>query len=55
MHIHIYTVNAFSKNISGGNPACVVPLEKWIDDEIMLEIAKENAVTETAFFIQNGD
>lgn len=38
----------------GGNPACVVPLDTWLSNEIMLKIAKENAVAETAFFVDKG-
>ncbi len=38
-----------------GNPACVVPLNKWLPDEILLKIAKENAVAETAFFVDKGE
>src|SRR5690606_34027969 len=35
-------------------PACVVPLQEWLPDDIMLKIAAENAVAETAFFIDGG-
>jgi PhzF family phenazine biosynthesis protein len=33
----------------------VVPLESWLPDEMMLNIARENAVAETAFFIPEGE
>ena len=33
----------------------MVPLDKWLEDSILLNIAKENAVPETAFFVQNKD
>lgn len=33
----------------------MVPLKEWLPDEILLKIAKENAVAETAFFIDKGD
>jgi PhzF family phenazine biosynthesis protein len=39
----------------GGNPACVVPLKEWLPDEMLFRITKENAVAETAFFIDKGD
>lgn len=55
MELIIYQINAFTDSLSGGNPACVVPLDKWISDEIMLKIAKENGVAETAFFIDKGE
>jgi PhzF family phenazine biosynthesis protein len=51
----LYQVDAFTNEIFGGNPACVVPLDRWPADEILLNIAKENAVAETAFFVSAGD
>ena len=55
MQFPIYQINAFTENSFGGNPACVVPLKKWLKDEILLKIAIENAVAETAFFIINDN
>ena len=54
MRYPIYQINAFSEDPFGGNPACVVPLTAWLPDELMLAIAKQNAVAETAFFIEQG-
>jgi PhzF family phenazine biosynthesis protein len=54
MKIDIYQIDAFTDHIFGGNPACVVPLTEWLPDEILLKIARENAVAETAFFISKG-
>ena len=54
MKLELYQVDAFTSAVFGGNPACVVPLTEWLPDELMLKIAKENAVAETAFFIDNG-
>ncbi len=54
MKLSIYQIDAFTDQIFAGNPACVVPLKEWLDDLVLLNIAKENAVAETAFFIQ-GD
>lgn len=51
---HLYQIDAFTDAVFGGNPACVVPLDKWLSDEILLKIAKENAVAETAFFVDKG-
>ncbi|MEO6667921.1 MAG: PhzF family phenazine biosynthesis protein [Ferruginibacter sp.] len=53
MKLSIYQVDAFTDTIFGGNSACVVPLNNWLPDEILLRIALENAVAETAFFIPN--
>jgi len=55
MKYNIYQVDAFTDRIFGGNPACVVPLDAWLDDDILLKIAKENAVAETAFFVDKGE
>ena len=38
-----------------GNPACVIPLKEWLPDELLLKIAKENAVPETAFFVKKNN
>ncbi|MAQ69732.1 MAG: isomerase [Flavobacteriales bacterium] len=54
MKYNIYQVDAFSNQVFGGNPACVIPLKKWMSDAILLQIAQENAVSETAFFIDKG-
>jgi PhzF family phenazine biosynthesis protein len=54
MSFPIYQINAFSNHSFGGNSACVVPLTAWLPDEVMLAIAKQNAVAETAFFIEQG-
>ena len=53
MKIPIYQVDAFTSKIFNGNPAAVCPLENWIDENIMQKIAKENNLSETAFFIKN--
>ena len=55
MKHRLYQIDAFTDTIFGGNPACVVPLDKWLPDEILLKIAKENAVAETAFFVDKGE
>ncbi|MFT3908156.1 MAG: PhzF family phenazine biosynthesis protein [Ferruginibacter sp.] len=55
MKLELYQVDAFTDKIFGGNSACVVPLESWLPDELLLKIAAENAVAETAFFIPNKD
>ncbi|MEL6390821.1 MAG: PhzF family phenazine biosynthesis isomerase, partial [Bacteroidota bacterium] len=38
-----------------GNPAAVVPLENWVEDDLMQRIAEENNLAETAFVVgSNG-
>ncbi|WP_029331261.1 PhzF family phenazine biosynthesis protein [Gillisia marina] len=55
MKLKIYQIDAFTDAIFSGNPACVLPLEEWLPDEVLLNITKENAVAETAFFIKEKD
>ncbi len=55
MKLELYQIDAFTDKVFGGNPACVVPLKNWLPDEILLKITKENAVAETAFFVDKGD
>ena len=50
-NIDLYQIDAFTDQVFKGNPACVVPLESWLEDPVMLNIAKENGVAETAFFM----
>ncbi len=51
MKIPIYQVDAFTKEQFKGNPAAVCLLEKWLSDDLMQKIAKENNLSETAFVI----
>ena len=55
MKLELYQIDAFTDKTFGGNPACVVPLTYWLPDDILLKITKENAVAETAFFVDKGD
>ncbi|MEI6455106.1 MAG: PhzF family phenazine biosynthesis protein [bacterium] len=56
MKIQIYQVDAFTDHLFGGNPAAVCPLETWLSDVLMQQIAGENNLAETAFFVRkNGD
>ena len=55
MQFQIFKIDAFTNEVFKGNPACVVSLKEWLPDDILLQIAKENAVAETAFFIQEDD
>lgn len=55
MNLEIFQVDAFTDKAFGGNPAAVCPLTEWLPDETMLQIAAENNLSETAFFVKNGD
>lgn len=52
MVLTIYQVDAFAANVFSGNPAAVVPLDDWIDDNLMQQIAMENNLAETAYFVK---
>lgn len=51
----LYQVDTFTDNLFGGNPAAVVPLQKWPDDTLMQSIAAENNLAETAFVVPEGE
>jgi len=55
MNLTIYQVDAFTDTLFRGNPAAVCPLQSWLPDEVMQEIAAENNLSETAFFVPHGD
>lgn len=55
MKLPIYQVDAFSSELFKGNPAAVVPLQKWLSDKQMQAIAAENNLSETAFFVKEGE
>ena len=58
MQLAMYQVDAFTRNSSAdfsGNPAAVIPLPRWISDTAMQAIAAENNLSETAFFVNEGD
>jgi PhzF family phenazine biosynthesis protein len=50
----IYQVDAFADTLFAGNPAAVVPLEQWIPDHLMQQLAAENNLAETVFFVKEG-
>jgi PhzF family phenazine biosynthesis protein len=52
--LKIWQVDAFASRPLEGNPAAIVPLEQWLDAELMQAIAAENNVAETAFFVRTG-
>ena len=50
----IYQVDAFTTSVFGGNPAAVCPLQEWLPDHTMQKLAAENNLSETAFFVKEG-
>lgn len=47
----ISRVDAFADRPFTGNPAAVMPLDEWLDDAMLLAIAAENNLSETAFLV----
>ena len=54
MKLKIWQVDAFASRPLEGNPAAIVPLESWLDADLMQRIAAENNVAETAYFVKTG-
>jgi len=50
----VYIVNAFTSELFGGNPAAVVPLNEWLSESLMQQIAAQHNLPETAFIIPEG-
>jgi PhzF family phenazine biosynthesis protein len=51
----IFQVDAFATELFKGNPAAVMPLDDWLSDETLQALAAENNVSETVFFVPDGD
>ena len=47
----LYVVNTFTEQVFSGNPAAVCMLEHWPKDSLLLKIARENALSHTAFVV----
>ena len=50
--LRLWQVDAFAAKPLEGNPAAIVPLDRWLDEGLMQKIAGENNVAETAFFVK---
>lgn len=55
MQYSIFQIDAFASQLFTGNPAAVVPLDQWLEPELMQQIAMENNLAETAFFVREGE
>ena len=51
MKLTLYQIDAFTSKLFGGNPAAVIPLDNWLADELMQNVAMENNLSETVFFV----
>ena len=55
MKLKLFQIDAFAREVFRGNSAAVVPLERWLPKETMQAVAQENALSETAFFVREGE
>ncbi|MEO1052938.1 MAG: PhzF family phenazine biosynthesis protein [Bacteroidota bacterium] len=51
----LFQVDAFTDQLFEGNPAAVCPLDEWLPSPLMQQIAAENNLAETAFFVPQGE
>lgn len=51
----MFQIDAFAEQPFAGNPAAVVPLQEWLDGDVMQSIALENNLSETAFFVRTPE
>lgn len=54
MKIPFYQIDAFSKEIFGGNPAAICFLDSWPPNDVLRNIAAENNLSETAFLVSRS-
>lgn len=50
--IDFYLVDTFSDKAFGGNTAAVCPLQEWLPDEVLLNMAKQHNQSETGFLVR---
>jgi PhzF family phenazine biosynthesis protein len=56
MRTPIYQIDAFATRLFAGNPAAVMPMDRFPEDAVMQAIAAENNLAETAFLVpENGE
>ncbi len=55
MKIDIFQIDAFTDKIFSGSTSAVCPLDKWIDDTTMQNIASEMNLSKTAFIVKKDD
>jgi len=55
VRVPIFQIDAFTTRRFAGNPAAVIPLDSFPEDTVMVTIAAENNLAETAFLVRDGD
>ena len=51
----LYVVDAFTDEVFSGNPAAVCITKEWLSDDLMMNITRENNLSETAFAVKERD
>lgn len=54
MRTPIFQLDAFTSRLFAGNPAAVMPLERFPPDAVLQALAAENNLSETAFLVPEG-
>jgi len=54
MKLKLWQVDAFANKPLEGNPAAIIPLDKFLDDGLMQKIAGENNLAETAYIVKTA-
>lgn len=54
MRTPIFQLDAFTSRRFAGNPAAVMPMDRFLDDAVLQSIAAENNLAETAFLVPEG-
>ncbi len=54
MKLPFLQIDAFADRPFTGNPAAVMPLDAWLDDDVLQRIAQENNISETAFLLPDA-
>lgn len=52
MRLPFHQIDAFATRPFEGNPAAVLPLEAWLPDPLLQQIAEENNLSETVFLVK---
>jgi len=55
MRLPFHQIDAFADRPFAGNPAAVMPLDAWLDDATLQNIAMEHNLAETAFLLPRAD
>jgi predicted PhzF superfamily epimerase YddE/YHI9 len=54
MRLPIFQVDTFTSRLFAGNPAAVMPMDRFLNDAVLQAIAAENNLAETAFLVPDG-